>query len=161
MTTYNQLAGFRVNYLSTDPTLNSGNEGQVWYNSTSGKLKALVQIKSWAAGGSLSTARERLAGAGTQTAGLGFGGTTGAVSAATEEYNGSAWTGGGNLGTARRNLGGTGIQTAGLGFGGYTTAATNATEEYDGSAWTAGGNLATTRRNLAGAGTQTAGLAFG
>jgi hypothetical protein len=53
MTTYNELAGFRVNYLSTDPTLNSGNEGQVWYNSTSGKLKSLVQIKSWSAGGNL------------------------------------------------------------------------------------------------------------
>jgi hypothetical protein len=57
MTTYNELAGFRVNYLSSDPTLNSGNEGQVWYNSTSGQLKSLVQIKSWAAGGNLSTAR--------------------------------------------------------------------------------------------------------
>jgi hypothetical protein len=76
MTTYNELAGFRVNYLSSDPTLNSGNEGQVWYNSTSGQLKSLVQIKSWAAGGNLSTARRYLAGAGTQTAGLAFGGFT-------------------------------------------------------------------------------------
>ena len=73
MTTYNELAGFRVNYLSTDPTLNSGNEGQVWYNSTSGQLKSLVQIKAWAAGGNLGTARYQLAGAGTQTVGLGFG----------------------------------------------------------------------------------------
>jgi hypothetical protein len=101
MTTYNELAGFRVNYLSSDPTLNSGNEGQVWYNSTSGQLKSLVQIKSWAAGGNLSTARRTLAGAGTQTAGLAFGGFT-ANSNATEEYNGSSWTAGGNLGTARR-----------------------------------------------------------
>jgi hypothetical protein len=46
----------------------------VWYNSTSGQLKALVQIKSWAAGGNMATARSNLAGAGTQTAGLGFGG---------------------------------------------------------------------------------------
>jgi hypothetical protein len=67
MTTYNELAGYRVNYLSTDPTLNSGNEGQVWYNSTSGKLKALVQIKSWSAGGNMATARANPAGAGTQT----------------------------------------------------------------------------------------------
>jgi hypothetical protein len=90
MTTYNELAGFRVNYLSSDPTLNSGNEGQVWYNSTSGQLKSLVQIKSWAAGGNLSTARRLLAGAGTQTAGLAFGGyvLTGTIQI-TEEYNGS------------------------------------------------------------------------
>ena len=105
MTTYNELAGFRVNYLSTDPTLNSGNEGQVWYNSTSGTLKALVQIKSWAAGGNLSTARRVLAGAGTQTEGLAFGGYTGtAATNSTEEYNGASWTGGGNMGTTRNSL---------------------------------------------------------
>ena len=57
MTTYNELAGLRVNYLSSDPTLNSGNEGQVWYNSTSGTLKSLVQLKAWSAGSNLSTAR--------------------------------------------------------------------------------------------------------
>jgi hypothetical protein len=103
MTTYNELAGFRVNYLSSDPTLNSGNEGQVWYNSTSGQLKSLVQIKSWAAGGNMATARFELAGAGTQTAALGFWWicTTTGYTNATEEYNGSAWTAGGNLGTAR------------------------------------------------------------
>jgi hypothetical protein len=101
MTTYNELAGYRVNYLSTDPTLNSGNEGQVWYNSTSGKLKALVQIKSWSAGGSLSTARRFLGGAGTQTEGLAFWWLSTANSNATEEYNGSTWTAGGNLATAR------------------------------------------------------------
>ena len=143
MTTYNQLAGFRVNYLSADPTLNSGNEGQVWYNSTTGKLRSLVQIKSWSAGGSLSTARKYLAGCGLQTAGLAFGGETTTYSAATEEYNGSSWTAGGNLSTARYSPSGAGTQTAGLGFGGYTGTNTNATEEYDGSAWTAGGTMAT------------------
>jgi hypothetical protein len=49
MTTYNELAGLRVNYLSSDPTLNSGNEGQVWYNSTTGTLRSLVQNKAWSA----------------------------------------------------------------------------------------------------------------
>ena len=161
MTTYNELAGFRVNYLSSDPTLNSGNEGQVWYNSTSGQLKSLVQIKSWSAGGNLSTARQQLAGAGTQTAGLGFGGNTGSVTAATEEYNGTSWAAGGNLGTARRGLGGAGTQTAGLAFGGGTTVDVVNTEEYDGSSWTAGGNMTTARRLLGGCGTQTVGLAFG
>jgi hypothetical protein len=66
MTTYNELAGLRVNYLGSDPTLNTGNEGQVWYNSTTGTLRALVQLKAWSAAGNLSTAvRYASAGAGT------------------------------------------------------------------------------------------------
>ena len=55
---------------------------------------------AWAAGGNLTTARYSLAGAGTQTAGLGFGGYVGAPtfgSTATEEYNGTSWSAGGNF----------------------------------------------------------------
>ena len=96
MTTYNELAGLRVNYLGSDPTLNTGNEGQVWYNSTSGTLKSLVQIKAWSAGSNMSTARYDLSGAGTQTAGLAFAGSTGTRSNATEEYSGYTWSTGGN-----------------------------------------------------------------
>jgi hypothetical protein len=51
MTTYNELAGLRVNYLGSDPTLNTGNEGQVWYNSTTGTLRSLVQLKAWSSAG--------------------------------------------------------------------------------------------------------------
>jgi hypothetical protein len=123
---------------------------------------------AWASGGNLGTARYLLAGAGTQTAGLAFGGINGTgttLYSATEEYDGSAWTGGGNMGTARRSLAGAGIQTAGLVFGGDAsidgTGNSTATEEYDGSAWTGGGNMGTARRFLAGCGLQTAGLAFG
>jgi hypothetical protein len=62
-----------------------------------------------------------LAGAGTQTAGLAFGGYTGTANVtATEEYDGTTWTAGGTY-TARRYLGGCGTQTAALAFGGYTT----------------------------------------
>jgi hypothetical protein len=74
MTTYNELAGLRVNYLGSDPTLNTGNEGQVWYNSTTGTLRSLVQLKAWSAGSNMTTARRGLGGAGTQTAGLAIGG---------------------------------------------------------------------------------------
>jgi hypothetical protein len=72
MTTYNELAGLRVNYLGSDPTLNTGNEGQVWYNSTTGTLRSLVQLKAWSSGGNINTARGAIRGAGTQTAGLRF-----------------------------------------------------------------------------------------
>jgi hypothetical protein len=84
--------------------------------------------------GNLNTARNSLAGAGTQTAGLAFGGyMVQVITGATEEYDGSTWTTSLLLNTAREYLiAGAGTQTAALGFGGYTTAATGATEEYDG-----------------------------
>jgi hypothetical protein len=47
MTEYSGIRGTRVKYLSSDPTLNTSTEGQVWYNSTEGTLKSLVQIKAW------------------------------------------------------------------------------------------------------------------
>tara|TARA_R110002126_G_scaffold19306_1_gene72460 strand:+ start:142 stop:1023 length:882 start_codon:yes stop_codon:yes gene_type:complete len=110
------------------------------------------------------TARRGLAGAGTQTSALAFGGTTPAVTNATEEYNSGTWSAApANMITARRGLAGAGTQTSALAFGGTTPAVTNATEEYNGTAqtWSPGGNLATPRYNLAGAGTQTSALAFG
>jgi hypothetical protein len=141
MTTYKELFGKAVKYLSTDPD-NAQAEGQVWYNSTSGTFKSIVASAAWSSGSPLITARTALSGAGTQTAGLAFGGSlVPGNSNATEEYNGSGWSTGGNLGTARYSLGGAGTQTAGLGFGGYIlgTGPTNATEEYNGSSWTGGG----------------------
>jgi hypothetical protein len=68
----------------------------------------------------LNTARQSLAGAGTQTAALAFGGfETQAATAATEEYDGSTWTSNPSLNTARYSLAGCGTQTAALAFGGY------------------------------------------
>jgi hypothetical protein len=136
----------------------------VWYNSTSGTNKTLVQIKAWSSGGNLPTATNNNASAtqGTQTASLSFGG--GATLSQTIEYNGYAWTAGGNLGTPRYVLSGAGVQTAALGFGGYQHPPgvfKNSTEEYNGSSWTAGGNLGTARGSMGGGGTQTAALAVG
>jgi hypothetical protein len=68
----------------------------------------------------LNTARSGLAGAGTQTAGLAFGGDTPGPpsSAATEEYDGSTWTLQEVYQHCKTQLGGFGIQTAALAFGG-------------------------------------------
>jgi hypothetical protein len=58
MSEYSGIRGTRVKYLASDPTLNTSTEGQVWYNSTSGTLKSLVQIKAFSsAGANMSTAR--------------------------------------------------------------------------------------------------------
>jgi hypothetical protein len=75
-----------------------------------------------------------MAGAGTQTAALAFGGYTTVNTGATEEYDGTTWaTSPGSLNTARRGLAGAGTQTAALAFGGSIPAATAATEEWTGA----------------------------
>ena len=164
MATYKGIQGFTIQNLSADPS--NPIEGQVWYNSTSNvwKVEEFSSLGSWATGGALPVGKSYLAGCGTQTAALGFGGYTyppPVTSATSEEYDGSAWTAGGTMGTARKRLAGAGTQTAGLAFGGTDTTYSALTEEYDGSAWTTGGVLGNARNDLGGAGTQTAGLAFG
>jgi len=115
---------------------------------------------AWSTGGALQVARNALAGAGTQDAGLAFGGCTNTgIVACTEEYNGSSWSGGGTLNTGRKYLAGAGTQNAGLAFGGDFTL--SCTEEYNGSSWSTGGALQIGRMALGGAGTQDAALAFG
>ena len=129
MSEYKTIHGIHVQALDTDPS-NLG-AGQVWYNTTSNQLKitAVSTSGSWATGGNMGTGVKELAGAGTQTAGLAFGGKTNGYDKtnATEHYDGSAWTSGGNLATSRYALGGAGTLSAGLAFG-----ASNDTEEYAG-----------------------------
>jgi hypothetical protein len=148
MAEYKGIKGFKVQYLSADPSdptiqnlsADPSNpiEGEMWYNSTSSvwKVEELTTAGSWATGGALSTARAWVASAGTQTAGLAGGGDASGppYSGATEEYDGSTWSPGGNLGSPRGELGGCGIQTAALAIGGRAPSLllTNATEEYDG-----------------------------
>jgi hypothetical protein len=161
MATYKGIKGFNIQTVSSDPP--APFTGEVWFNSTSGTVKYFAVLSAaWATGGNLTTGRRMLGGAGTQTAGLAFGGrSTDPSSNATEEYGGTSWTNGGNMGTGRSELGGTGTQTAGLAFGGGAPSKTDATEEYDGSSWTAGGALSSATDKVTGTGTQTAGLAIG
>jgi hypothetical protein len=115
----------------------------------------------WSTSGALNTARYGLAGAGTQNAGLSFGGNTGSVSAATEKFNGSTWIASSALNTARYILTGAGTQNAALSFGGYISTYLAVTEKFNVSTWAVSGNLNTARYGLAGAGTQGAALSFG
>ena len=162
MAEYESIHGTRVRYLSSDPTLtDSSTEGQVWYNSTSGANKALVQIKSWSSGGNMGTARYLIGSCGAQDAALGFGGYSGSNKNQTEEYSGFTWRAGGNLNTARWGMGGAGSQTAGLAAGGFVSAASALTEEYDGSSWTAQNTMPTAMRDTTAAGTQTAAVTCG
>ena len=166
MTTFKGIRGTTIEVLSSDPT--TPEEGQIWYNSSSGTLKGYQTINAWSSGGNVSTARSDLASSrnGTSSASNIFGGTTGSNTALqnTESYNGTAWTAGGNLGTGRFQLAGAGTKTASLAIGGLLagdTAQTSATESYNGTAWTAGGNLNTTRAQDAATGLSTAALLMG
>jgi hypothetical protein len=161
MADYKGIQGFAIQNLTSDPT---ADEGQVWYNSTTNIFKetAATTAGAWASANAMNTGRANLGGAGTQTAGLAFGGvSTLAITGATEEYDGTNWaTSPGSMGTVRGYFGAAGTQTAALAFGG-TPPVTNATEAYNGSTWTAGGAMGTTRYILGGCGLQTAALAFG
>jgi hypothetical protein len=102
MTTYKEIFGKYVKNYSSDPTADA--EGQVWYNTTSGTFKSVVAGAAWSSGSPLIEGRYNLGGAGTQTAGLSFGGVRAPTQSSTntEEYNGSGWATAGNLN--RKNL---------------------------------------------------------
>ena len=213
MAGYNEIRGLRVKYLSDDPS--NAENGQVWYNNTSGNLRVQgVGTSSWSSSGNLpvantatsmfgtqnaaimaggqaltpgpaptantleygglswrslptlaSGARKHLAGCGTTTAGLVFGGSP-PVTGNTEEWNGSAWTEQNNMGTARykNSPAQNGVQTAALSVGGTLGSSpyqTNNVEEYDGSSWTAVTVLPATVNQMSGIGIQTAYLGVG
>jgi hypothetical protein len=101
MATYKEIFGTDVEVVSSDPA--NPVTGQVWYNSTTQQLKGYKQFigNAWSTGGNLNTARSTLAGAGTQTAGLAFGGNIPPLTGATESYNGTSWTELNDLTTAR------------------------------------------------------------
>lgn len=107
---------------------------------------------SWAEGDNLNTARYVIAGAGTQTAGLGFGGyTTSTNRDESEEYNGTSWSEGDNLNTARGYLAGCGTQTAGLAIQGFQDGGegeVSKVEEYNGTSWTEVTNAPFTSRKI-------------
>ena len=85
---------------------------------------------AWVYKANMNTARYGLAGCGTQTAALSFGGYRGDDVATTESFNGTSWTNKNNMNTARNALAGCGTQTAALSFGGSPSAVTEAYNSY-------------------------------
>ena len=157
MSTYEQLRGARLKFLDQDPA--NASNGQVWYNSTTGKDRVSgIGSAAWVSSANLTTARYDTGGAGTQTANLIFGGYSTANTTSTEEYNGSGWSTGGALGTGRSGNAGAGTQTAGLSTGGVNPPSTYVgnTEEYNGTSWSEQNDLSTSRGYSYTGGSQTA-----
>jgi len=161
MSTYEQLKGLKVKYLSADTSGDRSVEGELFYNSSDFGLKSHIAVGAFSAGGNMLTARRAMTGgAGTQTAGLIAGGYVTALMNNTEEYNGNGWSSSGNLPTALYYISVAGTQTAGLAVGGGDPVKQE-TLEYNGSAWTDVGNAPEIRKMLGRAGTQTASLFAG
>ena len=163
MAEYKGIKGFKVQYLSADPS--NPIIGQTWYNSTSKDLKYTeLQAAAWATGGNLPVAKRAMYAAGTQTAALSAGGTPPSPPSAvttSEEYNGSSWSGGGSMGTGRHSGRGAGTLTAAVIFGGSNAFTyIGDTEEYNGTSFSPSGSMSTGRVNMGNAGTQTAALAW-
>ena len=85
MAEYKGTHGTKIQNYTSDPA--NPLTGQVWYNETTNGLKYEYQstISTWSTGGNLNTARRILAGAGTQTSALAFGGNVGSKTQ-TEEF---------------------------------------------------------------------------
>ena len=96
---------------------------------------------SWTEVTNTDTTRYQSGGAGTQTAGLVWGGKSsgGNALAIVETYDGTNWAEVGDLNTGRENVSGCGAQTAALCIGGYPAKAN--VESYNGTAWTEIGDL--------------------
>jgi hypothetical protein len=96
---------------------------------------------TWASGGNLITGREWGRAAGTQNAGLYFGGRNPVCLACTEEYNGTSWASSGALINCSVYATGAGtLQNAAIAFrGGIPVNVSRTIENYNGSTWSASG----------------------
>ena len=89
MATYREIKGLKVPYLDADPPSASASteQGSVWYNSSTGKLRTFIAFDTWATGSGLNTGRSTLGSGsgGDNTSAIGFGGS--GNTNATEEWS--------------------------------------------------------------------------
>src|SRR5210317_1189584 len=162
MATYKEIYGSTIEVVTSDPE--NPVTGQIWYNSTDNVVKgaAATTAGAWATEASMNTQKRYLAGAGTKTAAMGFGGITISRTTDTELFDGTSWTEVNNMNTARAQLGGTGTQTSALGFAGSTPPYSALNESWNGTSWTEVADLNTARQQIGNAGADnTSALAFG
>jgi hypothetical protein len=159
---------------STTPAADYANAivGDFYYNSSTGQYKTVndggAPIGTWSSGNNLNTARDNMAGAGTQTSAMSVNGSNPPPTniSNVENYDGTSWaeTTENNTprryGTANGPSGNTSVIYIG-GYGAPPVANIGNTEIWNGSSWSETGDLDKGRNNLASAGTTTANVAFG
>ena len=155
MTDYKGIKGFTIPNVSSDPA--NLMQGQIWYNSTSGTLKAAVPgVGAWASGNDMTGIYGMRFGFGTLTAGMCAGGAPSA-STNSQTYDGTSWTDVNNINTGRHNEAGAGSGTTSAGL-----IYKNQTEAYNGTSWAeVSAAMNNDRGSLSGNGTQTATIAMG
>ena len=167
MIDYNAIKGKLVQSLSSDPSITTSYEGQVWYNSTSSLLKSVAHIKATSSGANLPTTFYYPGGVGPTTATLGISGVgPSPIPAHTVcvDYNGAAWTSAASIPVGSRAGYDFGTATAAVYAGGdyqspgASPTITLRTAEYDGSSWTTGNNISEQGSFGAVTGTLTIGL---
>ena len=141
MAKYSDIKGFTVQTVSTDPAASAVGAG------------------SWASSNNLNTARNALAGAGTQSANFAAGGAPPNSGSKNnmEVYNGTSWTEVNEINTARRQAGAGGTTTAGILVGGRSSppAVLDVVESWDGTNWTEIAEINQARDGARGGGTNT------
>ena len=157
MAAYKDLVGQKITKVTSNP--GEPKTGQMWYNSTDGKLRGLGIIEATRSATSMTTKRSLFgSGLGTSTAGLTVGGLDDSTYLnAVEEWNGSGWSAGGNYPTYRYGMGCAGTQTAAMSYCGRVPSSPGPgspaeTYEYDGSSWTSGNSFPTGANSLVGIG---------
>tara|TARA_R110002012_G_scaffold113374_1_gene259448 strand:+ start:56 stop:1045 length:990 start_codon:yes stop_codon:yes gene_type:complete len=106
---------------------------------------------AWSEVGDLNEVKDYIAGAGTSSAGLAFGGEP--TTANVESWNGSAWSETTNMNTAKDFHCGAGTQSSALAFAGEDSGGLSAkTESWNGSAWSEVGDQNTARKTASSAG---------
>ena len=75
MAAYKDLIGQKITKVTSNP--GEPKTGQMWYNSTDGKLRGLGILEAFSSSANLNTGRYNHTGVGSDTAGLVFGGDTG------------------------------------------------------------------------------------
>ena len=164
MADYRAIKGLNIQTVAGDPS--TIQIGDIWYNSTLGKIRgAKLAAGAWATGGAVPVAMNSQAVGGTQTAAISASGTApGGDTVNVQQYDGSTWTEIANVNTGRNGIRGAGSTTAFVAWGGSNKSPPEGllTEEYDGSSWTeVSGSLNTVRYATAATGTATAALATG
>ncbi len=112
MSTYQELKGLKVKYLSSDTSGDRVKEGEVFYNSTDFKLKSFVSTAAWHSSANIINPTTGIANTGTTTASIAYGGNVPPTTTAALEYNGSGWSTAPSLPEARSEMSKAGTQTA-------------------------------------------------
>jgi len=154
MATYKAIKGITIQDLSSDPSTLI--QGEVWYNSTSETLKAVISSGAWGAGGAMPTQNVGAASGGTRDAAWVSGGqtpgSTPTPTTATLFYNGTAWSDqSAATSFSAGYIGSTGTQASALMAGGTPLPGT-ASAQWDGEAWAAITAQPTGRRYVGGFG---------